>query len=83
MKKSNQVNTPSLSEFDAILFTRIINGEFSTLVMYIKTWFGFSPDDGFTNIRNYINMAQVELILNEFDWEESDQVIANIKRNLK
>ena len=40
-------------------------------------------EDGFTNIANYIHMARVELVLNEFNWEESDQVIANIKRNLK
>lgn len=83
MKKSSQVNLPSLSELDAILFTRIRNGEFSTLVRYIETWFGFSVEDGFTHTANYFHMAQVELILNEFDWEESDQVIANIKRNLK
>lgn len=83
MNKSNQVPPLSLAELDAISFSHICKGEVSKLIKYIETWFGFSMEDGFTNIRNYINMAQVELILNEFDWEESDQVIANIKRNLK
>ena len=83
MKKSNQVNPPSLAELDAMLLTSIINRELTKLVKDIETWFGFSMKNGFTNIANYIYTARVELILNEFDWEESDQVIANIKRNVK
>lgn len=83
MPKSNQVNLPSLRDWDTILLTSIRNRDLSKLVKDIETWFGFSRKDGFTNTINYIHLARVELVLNESDWEESDQVIANIKRNLK
>lgn len=83
MNKSNKIPPPPLIEWEAAFFASLTARKLTELVKATEPWLGFSMKDGFDWEVDYLVFARVELILNEFAWEESDQVIANIKRNLK